>query len=238
MLYGIVRKQAVDRIIASVFPQKRGESVKRMIDGAATNGKPTTCLLEDYANDYERRFPKALREAIDGQIDLIAGFLDALAAARRKLTPDEAEDIANGRDAIVMGTLNGEPVQVDIFHRYLIVREDDETLGQAFERLVGMIDLFAQMQADMCAKTLHVFVERYATDRNLRDVKLAEEFGMPLSAVGLMSPNICAIVVTDTPKAFKGLVARCATYSPVPGRKRAYNKARAQEMMRQMVAEN
>jgi hypothetical protein len=211
MLQGAVLKSAVTKIIAGIFPSVRGESVK-----TGKRGRPVNSLIGDFADDYLREFPSKVSELLNEQPDLIGGFLDALTANRRPLTDEEAEAIATGRDAETMGLLNGEPTQSDVFNRYSVIRNEGERLGLAFQRRALQVAVYAQSEANESRKVLYMFVERYATDRNLRDAATAEKYGMPLSAVGLMSPNVVAIVVTDNPKAFKGLVARVGTFTPAP----------------------
>ena len=239
MLQGAVLFAVVDKIIATVFPKRRGEKVYRtdLETGKRTQGAPTTSLLGDFADDYLRKFPEALSEMLNDQPpEVIGAFIDRLIAARRTPTAGEAFAIASGRDAKAMGTINGEPTQVDVFNRYSVVRDEDERLGLAFARRCVQVQEYAQQEANETGKTLSVWTERYATDRNLRDEKTAEKYGMPLSAVGLMSPNTLALVVTDNPKAFKGLICRCGVFSPEPGGKAAIRKARAEKAMAAMVA--
>lgn len=214
MLQGVVLKSAVAKIIASIFPKVRGESVK-----TGKQGRPVTALLGDFADDYLREFPNGVAQKLNEQADLIGGFIDALVASRRPLESHEASAIEGGRDAEVMGLLDGEPTQIDVFHRFTVVRNTGERLGLAFQRDAIAIGAFAQSEANRTSKSLYMFVERYATDRNLRDEATAKKFGMPESAVGLMSPNVVAIVVTDNPKAFKGLIARVGSYAPEPKKK-------------------
>ena len=211
----------IENLLASALPTVPGTKVK-----TGKRGRPVTSDLSAYANNREKPLPDTLAPLTDN-VRLIAGFLDALSSARRELTEAEAEAIAEGRDASAMDLLNGEPVQSDVFLSFPVVRNDDETLGDAFRREVREALDIAQFLATKRRRDISVYVTRYATERNLRDAATAKKYEMPQSAVGLMSRNIVGLIITDYPKAFKGEVARCGIRVPEPRRTASEAKERA-----------
>lgn len=206
----ILNRNTVLRLISENFA-KGGNPVQ------GKRGRRYSKSIQDVANDYVSNLPQGLVEGISENPELIGSFINELVRNRRPLTDEEAAYILNGRDAEAMGTLNGEPTQSDIFIRFSVEATETESLGTAFKRRAKKAISFAQEEANELRKTLYVVVERYAVERNLRDLPTATKHNAPLSAVGLMSRNIVALVVTDKLKAYKGAIATVATCSPEAG---------------------
>jgi hypothetical protein len=227
----IVNRNAVLSLIRQHF-SKDGIPVK-----TGKRGRPYTKSIQDVANDYLAPLPQGLVEGISENVDLIGSFLNELVRNRRPLTEAESEYILNGidivegedeegneivkhyggRDAQAMGVLNGEPTQNDIYVRFSVEANEKESIGTVFKRRAERALSFAQDEANEAGRTLYVIVERYAVERNLRDEKTALTHKAPLSAVGLMSKNVVAIIVTDNrEKSYKGQVALVGTCTPQP----------------------
>jgi hypothetical protein len=214
-MQGIVLVNAVQTIIAKVLA---GAGREKVLTGK--RGRPVKLGIESFANKREREFPAGIESALTDNVDLIGGFLDALASSRREMTPDEAEYVMTGRDAEAMGLLDGEPVQSDVYSAHPVIRHEGESLGLAFRRRMRDVAAIAQIEANAHRKTMFVYVCRFAVERNLRDRATAVKYEAPLSAVGLMSRNIVQIIITDTPKAYAGALPRCAKVEPEPKAKR------------------
>lgn len=217
-------RNKVNSIIDQTWPKVKCETDMRGCKCAGHvrtggKGRPVTNTFEDIANNYIKTLPSTVVSVINENLPMIAGFIDALVAARRELTEEEKNYISTGRDAQVMGLLEGEPTQNDVFIRLSVERqllEDGtrETLGAAFLRRATRAIEIAQDEANESQKTIYVLVERYAAERNLRDQATAVKHGAPLSAVELMSKNLLTLVITDSNKIYKGLLARVATCTP------------------------
>ena len=202
--------------IAEFFPKAAGEVVK------VGQGRPIESQVGRYADEYLRKFPAFVRAKIANNPVEVAALIDLLVENRRELTKEEAHYIANGRDAQVMGTLDGEPCQSEINIPFPVMREEDQTLGEAFLEAFRDLEAAAQSYANKTRKTLYAIAERYACERNLRNENLAKEYGAPLTAVGVMSKNIGCITLTDNAgKLPHGAVARMATFTPEPRKRKA-----------------
>lgn len=215
-LQGATLKSAVKKIIGMCLPAHKGEKVL-----TGKRGAPVRVTLAELAADYLSHLPANLVGAISENIDLIGGVFDALATAREELDDEQASALENGRDAEVMGTLDGEAVGPDTFNRYSVNRQEGESLGLALRRRAKYLATVAQNEANESGRTLFMFALRYAADRNLRDAKRAADAGMPAELVGRMSGNIASLVITSNgEKALKGVVALVGAYVPEPKAKR------------------
>lgn len=215
----------VSQIIDKTFPKVHCQTPD--LDGCrcaghvftGKQGRPVTSTFEDFANSYAKPLPSTVTSVINENVQLIAGFIQALADSRRALDETESLYVSTGRDAQAMALIDDEPTQSDVFIRLSVERKEldngsMETLSQAFTRRAKVAMKVARLEANESRRTLYVFVERYAVERNLRDEPTAKKHGAPLSAVGLMSKNIVTLVITDNEKAYKGLLARVATITP------------------------
>jgi len=229
-LRGAALTSRITSLVKEHFASVSGEGVRK----TGKRGRPFTKTIQDVANDYLAPFPAELAALLQERADFIEGFIDALVANRRALTEEESNYILNGidvvegkdadgndivkhyggRDALAMGVLDGEPTQVDIFNRFSVQRKPGERLGYAVYRRFQEIKDFVQQEATRANRTLYIVVERYAVDRNLRDVLTATKHHAPLSAVGLMSKNVVTIIVTDNLKDYKGFIATLAVMEP------------------------
>lgn len=209
----IQRAKRNNEIISNLVDTRFAKNGIPVVTGK--RGRRYTHSIEDVANDYLVPFPAPLLDDISENIELIGGLLDALVAARRSLTEEESLYISKGRDAQAMTVLNGEPNQVDVFTRFLVSGRRGVKIGTIFQRRVKIAIQYAQSEANELNRTLYVIVQRYSVERNLRDALTASKHGAPASAVGLMSKNIFAIIVTDnSQKTYKGQIATVATCSP------------------------
>ena len=194
---------------------------------------------QEVCDDVNVRLPMYVQRFLNTP-ERIGAFITARTAGRRALTPAEATAIANGRDIKgtvskrkkpapgvksranprpCMGTRNGEPLQIDLHNSAKVgtVPQTEKNLGVTYRKRYASFAALAQAYANAYQCPTRLVFCMYVAERNLRDDKTAEKFGMPVSAVGLPSLWNGEFLITNRrDKFFAGQVGDPGMFIPEP----------------------